>query len=161
MKLVIARHAEAEAGAVDADRQLTDQGRADALQMSQVLKSTGWKFADVRSSPVLRARQTVDILAGTLAKQSVTDPRLRPGFDVLSAPDLLSGTPVTDACLWVFHAPEVTQLASSLLGFPEKSFYFPPGTILALNVSPPFAPSTAMLIWMLQPEYVRSLRVAQ
>lgn len=166
MKLVLARHAEAEDGMIDFDRRLTDRGITDIGKMAIQLAGTGWNFRDIRHSPLVRTSQTAKIVQERLEMNTeimvpiYEERKLSPGFPVADVvPDLLSEYEYKDAALWVFHAPEVSIVASHILGLPERCFYFPPGAMLALNLSLPVYQERSMLIWMMQPEYVEHLDV--
>lgn len=163
MKLIIVRHGEADASVseLDAQRQLTDRGRGDIARMGKLAKETGWKFKDIRHSPLLRTLQT----AGILTKEFDSDkamlkeePLLAPGIDLGQAESLLAGYDSSDASIWVFHAPDVARLSVHLTGMPENGFYFPPGTMVAINVVTPNPVGRSMLIWKMQPEFLGFLK---
>ena len=63
MKLYLVRHAEAEDGDVDAARQLTEQGRADAQRLAEALRAMNLRVADVWHSGYPRAAQTAEPIA--------------------------------------------------------------------------------------------------
>ena len=65
MDLFLIRHAIAEerrAGLLDADRELTDTGRARFEVMVKILERAGFRFDHVYHSPWLRAVQTAELL---------------------------------------------------------------------------------------------------
>lgn len=164
MKLIIMRHAEAEPpglvpGGGDYERRLTETGRADAARMARLLNSTGWQVSEIRTSPLVRTRETGALLAENLQSQGVlpaVDSRLEPGFELNGALDLFTEVEANTVAVWVFHAPDVQRLSSALLGLRESAFYFSPGTMLALNLPVPRAAGRGMLIWSAQPEYLRA-----
>ncbi len=156
MKLILARHAEAESGTDDFARNLTEAGRADARRMGHLIAATGWKLAGIKHSPLVRARQTAEVLAETLGKSDLMreETSLSPGVNPEAAGSKLLEYGANDVILWVFHAPDVNRFASYLLGVAERALYVPPGTAIALNVSLPPAAGNAVLIWAMQPEYI-------
>ena len=65
MQLYLIRHgiaAEASAGANDADRPLTEQGQQRTRAVAQRLAGTGLACDRILTSPLVRARQTAEIL---------------------------------------------------------------------------------------------------
>ena len=160
MKLIIARHGEADNNMDDSRRELTDLGRSDVATLSRIIKNTGWDVAEVRSSPVLRAQQTAEIIAETLSFEKeniITENVLRPGVIPDEALGLLENTGSSNAVVWVFHAPDVSIVSSFFTDIPDSRFYWPPGTMLAMNLSASNQQGRAMPIWIIQPEYMRSL----
>ncbi len=162
MKLIIMRHAEAESPGLggDFERRLTATGRADAARMARLLQSTGWSISEIRTSPLVRTRETGALLAENLpdsSAQPVVESRLEPGFDLDGALDLFTEVDANAVAVWVFHAPDVQRLSAALLGLRESAFYFSPGTMLALNLPVPSAAGRGMLVWKAQPEYLRGV----
>jgi phosphohistidine phosphatase len=65
MEIFLMRHGIAEdlqAGAIDADRELTAKGIAKTERVALSMHKKGWEFDMVLSSPLVRARQTAQIL---------------------------------------------------------------------------------------------------
>ena len=159
MKLIIARHGEAESGNDDFHRNLTDRGRADVARVTGLIRATGWNVTEIRSSPVLRAQQSAAIIAETLGGFSVqTEPALAPGLDLDQAIEMLDVEPNSNAVVWVFHAPCVSRLASHLTGLAESCFYFPAGTMMALNLPLPAPVGRSILCWAIPPEFLRGFK---
>ncbi len=172
MKLIIMRHAEAESpgivpGGGDFERRLTATGRSDAERMARLAAATGWQIQEIRTSPLVRTRETGDLLKKQFdelrrAGASTADPvvsvenRLEPGFDLNGALDIFAEVDSNAVAIWVFHAPDVQRLAAALIGGRESAFYFTPGAMLALNLRMPRPVGTGMMIWNSQPEYLRS-----
>lgn len=162
MKLIIVRHGEADSEGDDTTRHLTESGRADIRRMSALISSTGWKVKEIRSSPVLRARETAGLIAAEISRtgdsvENTEEPLLAPGVDPATTRALLNGDRGSDALIWVFHSPDVKRVSGYLTGLSAESFYFPPGTMLALNLAPAHPEEQAILIWIMQPEYIENL----
>ncbi len=155
MKLLLARHAEAESSSPDSERNLTDRGRADARKMVKILRQTGWQFEEILCSPLRRTVQTAELYSAGLADRSRNMvqpvPFLAPAADRDRAFEHLTEMHIRGAALWVFHMPDVAEVAAWLLGVAPSSLYVTPGTILALNLAFP-VPGKAMLVWAMQPE---------
>lgn len=159
MKLVIMRHCDAQSGTDDYTRQLTPQGRQDADRMAALLSGCGWDIRHIQHSPLHRTTETAEIIQAHLHKKNVSVERepaaaLAPGLDVDDAMDILMGADNSECRLWIFHAPDVARMGSYLTGLPESAFYFPPGTMLALNLPLPHPRHRSMLIWHMQPDYL-------
>lgn len=127
--------------------------------MSSVLRGSGWQFEEILSSPLVRAQETASILhegLGGSPSPRVAD-FLAPGVTPESVLTELEQRNVKGALLWVFHMPDLASVAAQLLGVQPSSLYITPGTTLALNLSHPFRPGRAMLVWAIQPEYLTAL----
>lgn len=167
MKLLLMRHAEAEAGSggPDEDRALNEQGRADLRRMATLIAACEWKLLRIRHSPLLRAAQTATGLGQHLSELQgrspivEVDPRLRPDAGPEQFADVFADDSGEGCSLWVFHAPDVMQAAAWFTGGRDSSFYFTPGSVLALNTPGPNPVGRAMIVWQAQPEYVRRLLI--
>src|SRR2546422_4969574 len=62
MRLYFLRHAEAVDGTPDAARILSPKGRKQAAELARFLKQAGVVFDAAYSSPLVRARQTAEIV---------------------------------------------------------------------------------------------------
>jgi phosphohistidine phosphatase len=73
MKLFIVRHAIAvphgAPGIADDDRPLTEEGRQKMKRAAMGIRSIGWEPEMLLSSPLIRARQTAEILLDRLGKK--------------------------------------------------------------------------------------------
>ena len=157
MKLIIVRHGEAELGPIDTERQLTPDGQNDIKLMSRFIKSCHWKIASIFHSPLLRTTQTAQIIKENLDGDIsvVSRSALRSGCDPEDSLSLLDEMNGNEAAIWVFHAPDVARVASILTGLAESNFYFPPGAMTALNLPATHPRGRSLLIWKLQPEFIR------
>ncbi len=149
----------ADSGFPDSERNLTDAGRSDIAAQTRILHATNWNLTDIRTSPLKRALQTGQIVQSGLKNLSgqetelLVDERLSPGIDADSVDELLAGYLPNQAALWVFHMPDVAVVASYILGVRDSMVFFPPGTMMALNLSLPQWNRSPMLIWTIQPDY--------
>lgn len=159
MKLILARHAEADSAQSDAERKLTARGRTDAERMGVVLQGSGWQFEEILCSPLVRTMETAAIFRKQIASapEPVSVPFLAPGLDADRALDHLQESRIRGAALWICHMPDIASFAAALLGISPSSLYVTPGTTLALNLSFPLQPGKAMLVWAMQPEYLAAL----
>ncbi|HVU36183.1 MAG TPA: phosphohistidine phosphatase SixA [Opitutaceae bacterium] len=114
--LYLIRHADAEDGADDSARPLSKRGRHQIDELARFLSRSGaFQPAEIWHSPLVRARETADLLRHGLklhAKHQVV-PELTPDSD----PGLVAGR--LGACLvplaLVGHEPHLGRLASMLV----------------------------------------------
>lgn len=111
MDLILWRHADAEDGANDMERQLTAKGRKQAVAVGAWLDARLAKEARVLASPAARTQQT----AAGLGRRFETVAALAPGADpveILHA----AGWPETAGCVLVVgHQPTLGLVAGMLL----------------------------------------------
>ncbi|HEX2505235.1 MAG TPA: phosphoglycerate mutase family protein [Gaiellaceae bacterium] len=132
MQLLLVRHAEAASGSPDELRPLTAEGRAQARSLGERLRSEGVDPSAILTSPLLRARETGELLAQELDAVTAVDERLAPGATaerVAEAAAERGGTVIA-----VAHQPDCSQIAAALSGGDEPAF--PPAAAMAISLSP-------------------------
>jgi len=112
VQLILWRHAQAEDGKSDLDRELTAKGRKQAAKVAAWLRKRLPEKCRVLASPAVRARQT----AAALGMEVSVVERLAPGAtvsDVLEA----AGWPddANAATLIVAHQPTLGRVAAQLV----------------------------------------------
>ena len=113
MQLILWRHAQAEDGRRDLERELTAKGRKQAAKMAAWLRQRMPDRVQVFVSPALRAQQTADALSAPMK----TINRLAPGaavadvLDVVSWPGEEGGVAIV-----VGHQPTLGEVAARLVG---------------------------------------------
>lgn len=115
MKLFLIQHGEATSEQVDPLRPLTSKGEADVRKIASFLKGRGVKPALIYHSGKLRAKQTAEIIATTIALNDLLKERR----------GLLPQDPINDICqeigqsvqdlMIVGHLPSLSKLANYLL----------------------------------------------
>lgn len=120
MLLYLVRHAEAAPGEPDELRTLTDEGRRQARELAERLAGEGNPPAVVRTSPLLRARQTGEAIAQAAGVTSEPDERLAPGATADDVRAVLED--VESPVVVVGHQPDCGQIAAELSGGPEPRF---------------------------------------
>jgi phosphohistidine phosphatase len=143
----------------DSKRPLTAEGMSRLRKSARGLARLGASFDVIVTSPLVRARQTADVIA------SVYDPRphvvtaesLAPGgaYPALLA-DLEKQARRTRIALFG-HEPGIGELAARLTGA-RHPIEFKKGAVCRIDVEalPPTGPGT--LRWFLTPRIMRSLR---
>ena len=162
MRLYLVRHGKAEAGAEDADRHLSERGRADVQAVAQHLAAQEIPAQRIFHSGLSRARQTAEILASHLAPetplQELAD--IEPWGDVQAFARLMAGWAEDDLPpTWVVgHEPFMGDAASLLVGGDPNArlLEVKTGTVMALESSV-YGPRWK-LRWMLTPRIVRGVK---
>ena len=137
MRLMLMRHGIAEeagpdTGFRDEPRALTDDGRARMEQAAEGLRALGIQASLVLCSPLVRCRQTADIVAAALGVEPVEDSRLRPGMELEDLADALMRHPGADPVLVCGHNPDLPHVVAELTG--GGSVDFRKGTLAVLDV---------------------------
>lgn len=119
MNIYIVRHGIAEdshAGG-DARRELTGDGREKMKDVARGLARMGVKLECVFASPLVRARQTAEILAGEIAGGNVEIiDELAPGKTPLDVCAALQRLPEAGDVMLAGHQPNCSELVSYLIG---------------------------------------------
>jgi phosphohistidine phosphatase len=154
MKLYLFRHAHALAEAEDPARPLSAKGRELMQAVARGLRRrTSVEVAEVWHSPLVRARETAELLAEGLRLRV----RLRevPGLLPEDSPAEMATAlgHRNESLMLVGHEPHLSSLAGQLLGIdPERSLVeFKKGTGLCLDRVVRGAPWT--LEWLLPPRF--------
>lgn len=150
----------------DADRPLTTDGHAKMKLAAEGLRKLDIRFNMVLTSPILRAKQTAEIVANTLNLQhklKIID-SLAPGRAFVSGEGKFAelflelGAYQFDRALLVGHMPDLSEIGSYLLtGNRNLNIEFKKGSICAIEIAslPPRGPG--LLKWMLTPKQLRAL----
>jgi phosphohistidine phosphatase len=127
VRVFLVRHAEAAPGDPDELRSLTAAGRDAARALGKRL--AGEQPTAVVSSPLLRARETADLIARACKLDATTDERLAPGAttDTLREATAESGGTVVA----VAHQPDCSEIVFALT---ERDVSFPPAGVAELEL---------------------------
>src|SRR5919202_798109 len=115
MRVYVLRHAKAEKGEPDELRRLNDKGRDQARKLAKELRKI--QFDAVLSSPLLRARETAELVTG---RRPEIDERLGPGASAADVRAAVAGR--GDTVLVVGHNPDCPRIVAELTGGPEPDF---------------------------------------
>ncbi|MFM2308816.1 MAG: phosphohistidine phosphatase SixA [Chloroflexota bacterium] len=117
-EVYLVRHATAEPTHPlrnDAQRNLTEQGVAEALVCAESLQVLGIVIDSIRCSPLVRAQQTAEIIGHQYALPVTVDQRLAPGFDY-SVVQNFAASRTHRAVLLVAHQPDIQWIVWSATG---------------------------------------------
>ena len=156
MDLYIIRHAWAEERDAarwpdDGLRPLTGAGRKRFAEMVGKLAERGVAPGLVATSPLVRCRQTAEILAeGLPSRPEVVElAALEPGSDLDA---LVAWTAARaedhDQFGWVGHAPDVDRLCAALIGGDEAWIRFAKGAVASVRFEGPPETGSGELRWL-------------
>ena len=166
MELYIVRHGDAGQamrvrGRADDERELTREGRKETAAVAKALRALGCSPERMRigTSPLVRARQTAEILAEVLdaEKELESCEFLSPGSDVEALIRWLRDVRA-DSAMIVGHMPDLAHLASAMLA-PKASLdiAFKKSGVCCVSFDGIPAAGAGRLEWLLQPKQLRGL----
>lgn len=118
MLLHLIRHAEAEPHRLDDfSRCLTEKGFKQARRIGCFMKEQCLRPEIILTSPVVRARETAEIIAKLMGKPPLTEvPWAACGMNPEVALTELSGYVKLDSVMIVGHEPDLSSLSAALIG---------------------------------------------
>lgn len=161
LRLYFLRHGRADrqayAGDDDALRPLVDEGRRRTWATADLLGRLDPQLEAVVTSPLLRARQTAEIMADHLGLRDVLreDAGLGPGCDLPALAAMLASLPSdVRRILLVGHEPDFSQVIGEITG---GAVVMRKGALARVDLTPGRRPR-GELVWLLQPRVVLSCR---
>lgn len=153
MKLWLARHGEAadpEHRTSDRERELTELGRRQVAQLTRWLLQREEVPELILHSPLVRARQTAEVVAGELGNGAVVleERLLAPGVDTSSLLRRLVDSGST-RIVCVGHQPDMSRCLSEMIG--GGNCMYSPGTIAGIEFGHRVAPGAGGLRWLADP----------
>ena len=153
MQLLLMRHGPAELGEPGKDelRSLTSDGKRQTLRAVRGLMTLLPKVNSIVSSPLIRARETAEIIASQYKGKVQIDESLSPGGE----PTVVLPRRAGAVMIMVGHEPDLSELVGLLLGGVRKSVLVlkKAGCVL-LEVE---RSDHARLVWALPPKVLRQL----
>lgn len=123
MEVLLLRHAEAgeadpQRWPDDSDRPITAEGREKQAAMARSLRKAGLGFDHLVTSPLLRARETADVVAEVFEyrDEPVVSDALKPGAAAEAMIHLLAKFPPDSRVALVGHEPHLSRTAAALIG---------------------------------------------
>jgi phosphohistidine phosphatase len=163
MDLYLLRHGiaeEGQAGANDANRALTAEGRRKLRQVLTAACDAKVSLDLILSSPLKRALQTAEVARKTLKyKGDIVKTRsLEPGASVQQVWDEIRDHRDKSFLMMVGHNPLFSQLAAYLLGSPDIQVDFKKGGLMKISFEhfPPVP--RGVLCWYITAKAVSKLR---
>lgn len=141
----------------DGDRMLSDEGREKTAAVAAGLRALECRPDHIFTSPLIRARETAELLASGLMDNGA----------VTMAEELLPGVPTSDIIAWlarqkaselmlVGHLPSVAELASALIaGTDDVDVAFKKATACRISFDTRVRVGAGTLEWLLPPRVLR------
>lgn len=164
MDLYIVRHGIAvrrDSQVPDSQRPLTAEGAKRFAQVSRGLRRLGVRLTGIWTSPLVRARQTAEILAEefSLTASVREEAALQPDTDPAALVEPLSGIPAASHLAVVGHDPHLGRLATYLLtGLTTGVISIKKGGVARITITSFDAPVRGELRWLLTPRQVRRIK---
>jgi phosphohistidine phosphatase len=150
MKLFFLRHGLAEdrhPDKTDADRALTPDGIQKMNKTLETFRTIGLQVDLVYSSPLLRARQTAEIVSSGLDVPMHLHHHLSPGFDHRRLQVIVQEANV-NALMVVGHEPDFSETISSVIG--GGQVVMKKGGLARVDILT-MTPLSGELVWLLAP----------
>ena len=156
MVLYLFRHGiagPAASGQGDATRTLTSEGIDQLKRQTRALERAGFRMDWLLTSPLVRARQTAELLAPALGVSPEIDTLLKPGCTLDDAAELLARRPQAKRVMLVGHQPDLGRLVRTLTG---SNAMVRTGTMAVIDVQV-LRPSSGFLLGLYDPEVMARL----
>jgi phosphohistidine phosphatase len=161
MEVYIVRHGIAEdapkKGGGDAARALTEEGKQKMKEAAEGFARLGISVDRILSSPLIRAKQTAEILAKALGMKVDEMEELGPGHTPEEVCSRISKMSKLKSVMLVGHEPNCSMLASYLLdGSGSLEIQFKKGAICRVDGA--MSRQSGALIWHLPPQSLRLMK---
>ena len=153
MDLVLWRHAQAQdwtPGCDDMARRLTARGEKQAARMASWLDRQLPEGSRILVSPSVRTEQTVK----ALGRKFKNCPELSPGAPVSELLQLLGWPTAKGTTLLVGHQPQLGQLASAFMGWPNTDCAIKKGALWWLRKRDLDEGSQMMVVTVQSPDFL-------
>jgi phosphohistidine phosphatase len=152
MRLYFLRHGIAEdineANGSDFARELTPKGIERLETSAKVMANLGVKPARIFSSPLVRARQTAEIVGKAIGVEVTVESSVGPGFNTQAAIALIANLTSADDVMFVGHEPTMSEVVSTLTG--GGDIVMKKGSLARLDVYR-MNPLHCALVWLIAP----------
>ena len=165
MEVILIRHAKAEARDAnswpdDDQRPLTVEGRAEQRAAARAMKKMGIKFDFLVTSPLLRARETADLVAKgyrwTEAPQVAEE--LGHEYSVGAVVKFLAKFPPNSAVALVGHEPDLSDLTGALISKNcDVNIAVKKSGVVGIEFDGPAEAGKGTLLYHLKPGHLRKL----
>ncbi|GKS66841.1 phosphohistidine phosphatase SixA [Nitrosarchaeum sp.] len=160
MELYIIRHGKAEEISIssDAKRRLTKTGIQELEYISKALKNFDIQVDYVFSSPLIRAKETAEIVAKQLLvkkKKIITWDELKPESDVLDIHKKFLKLSPDAKILLVGHEPHLTNLISSIISQCNVTMSLKKGGFVSMSITSSKSRITGTLRSILTPKQLK------
>jgi phosphohistidine phosphatase len=133
----------------DAERPLTDKGRRKMAAIGSGLADRQVKPDTILTSPLVRARQTAEIVAKALGGCSVDDDRRLASFDDHGLGTILKDHADADSLMLVGHEPAMSAVIGHAIG--DGRVEMKKGAVACVEFRDPASPR-GELLWLAPPK---------
>jgi len=135
---------------LDAERPLSELGVERTTAAAEHFARTGFRPTKILTSPLARALQTADIVAGVLDAQNLieVDERLGPDFDIRAFRRILKENVKQERLLFVGHEPSFSTVIEEVMG--GGSIILRKGGVARLDLDE-MTPPRGRLAWLDSP----------
>jgi phosphohistidine phosphatase len=137
----------------DEERPLTEKGRRQAERLGRLLAAAGFAPDAVITSPLVRARETAEIVAGLVGVGVLAEPRLGEPLDLATLDAILDDAGSPRRPIVVGHDPDFSELVTELVG--GAPIFMRKGALARMDVERPLEPGAGELRWLLPPDLLR------
>lgn len=156
MKLYLLRHgiaADHGPDGTDASRPLTSEGMDKMRRSARGMQRLDMKLDMLLSSPLVRARQTAEIVGRVLACDMQIADELAPGCDAAGLIELLRQQ-AAERVMVVGHEPDFSEMVGALTG--GSRVEMKKGALARVNLHS-LTIGNGTLMWLLQPHVLQTL----
>jgi phosphohistidine phosphatase len=148
--------------AADHDRPLTDKGAKRVRQAAKGVRRLGLSFDALLSSPLVRARQTAEIVAGLLPYQAAIEEisSLAPESTIDQLIEDLRRYQDRSSLLLFGHEPSLSSAVGHFIatkGGRGLNLDFKKSGLCLVEIEAPVRPNSGMLCWLLTAKQLRLL----
>ena len=134
-------------------RPLTEKGRRQAERVGRLLAGAGFVPDALLTSPLVRARETAEIVGDVLGVRVREEPRLGAPLDLAVLDAILDDAGRPRRVLIVGHDPDFSELVSELVG--GSPIFMRKGALALIDVERPLEPGGGDLRWLVPPDLLR------
>ena len=153
MEIYFLRHGDYQKkpGMKDAECPLSEQGLSQMEREAISIAGLGLRLDLIITSPLVRARQTAEIIARPLRLPNapLADDRLAPGFDAGALARILQEHAAATAIMLVGHEPDFSRTISACTGGGRVECR--KGSLARVDIGKP-SPLEGVLAWLLPPD---------
>ncbi len=141
----------------DFSRRLTEQGIEEMEAEAAAMERLGVRTDAILTSPLLRAKETAEIVAKKLGLKKLLfiSDLLGPGCDLSRLERLMNEHPASKSFMFVGHEPDLSSMVGELIGGNAGSVEFKKAGLVLVTVSHAARRGSGTLRWLLPPRILR------
>ncbi len=154
MRLFFLRHGIAEdysSNRRDYDRALTAEGRAELENVARGLRRLKVTPDPILSSPLVRARQTAEVVAPVLGGTIIVEEELSAGATFDAFQRLVRRYPAAEALMVVGHEPDFSEAAAAFIGAEPGALVLKKAGLIRIDLDGHSEAGRGRLRWLLTP----------